>query len=86
MAGFFDIPERWEDEWQGMPEFIQEDQSPFKTIFVHFENREDMLLFAELVDQRLTTKTQSIWYPEAKIDRYSDKRYVDQDNSLEPWR
>ena len=27
----------WRDEWQGMPEFIQEDLSPKRTISIHFK-------------------------------------------------
>ena len=73
----FDVPEGWEEEWQGMPGFVQEDQSPFKTIYVHFENRQDINKFAKLVGQTITIKTKSIWYPKAKIERYIDKQYID---------
>lgn len=67
--------EWWEDDWQDMPEFIQEDQSPFKTIYVHFQNKQDMKSFAELVDQKIGFKTKSIWYPEAKIGKTDGIRY-----------
>lgn len=70
--------EWWEEEWQGMPEFVQEDLSPFKTIMIHFESKEAVESFAELVDQTITVRTKSIWYPKAKIDRYINKRYVDE--------
>ena len=72
----FEVGEWWEEAWQGMPEFIQEDLEPFKTVYVHFKNRKDMDKFAKLVDQNLTTKTQSIWYPETEIVSYKDKRYI----------
>ncbi len=72
----FDMGESWEEEWNGMPEFVQEDHAPFKTLIVHFEKREDMDAFAKLVKQRLTFKTLSIWFPEAEIERWS-KRYTD---------
>lgn len=74
---FFNIPTWQEDEWQGMPEFAQEDQSPYKTLFVHFESREDVDAFAKLVDQKIAAKTKFIWYP--KVETYSrfSKRYVD---------
>ena len=26
----FDIPEWWKEHWQGMPEFIQEDMTPYR--------------------------------------------------------
>jgi len=82
-GSLFGLGEWWEKDWQGMPEFIQKDQGPFKSLIINFECREDMDAFAVLVGQRLTFKTQSIWYPEAKIRRYSNKRYIDEENGNE---
>lgn len=81
----FDKGEWWEQIWKGMPEFVQEDQEPFKTIFVHFETRADMEAFAELVKQRITLNTKSIWYPCAEIGRFAGKSYVvpAEDSSIE---
>jgi hypothetical protein len=70
--------EKWQDEWKGMPEFIQEDLQPFQSVIVHFEKREDMDEFSKLVEQKLTYKTKSIWYPKAEIGTYADKRYIDE--------
>lgn len=59
----------YDEMWQGMPEFEQEDKSSYQSIHVHFRNAEDVKEFAELIGQRLTDKTRSIWYPQAeKID------------------
>ena len=41
----------------------------FKTIFIHFEDKEDIKEFSELIDQRITSKTQSIWYPKIEIKK-----------------
>lgn len=115
----------WKQEWQGMPEFIQEDLSPWRTIEVnfkgffddkgyfinnkvvkvHFEDKDYRSIeefgkllgirgvtsntkflqfggtlqdFSELVKQTITLNTRSIWYPEAEIGRYSNKRYIDE--------
>ena len=73
----FEVKETWEKEWEGMPEYNQKDLSAYKSLIVNFETREDMLAFSKLVNQRLTYKTQSIWYPEATINRYANKRYID---------
>jgi hypothetical protein len=73
----FDKGEWWEDHWKGMPEFKQENQAPYKTIYVHFEKPEDVEAFARLVGQRVMDSTKFIWYPEAEIGRYFNKRYVD---------
>lgn len=74
-----EIPEKWQEEWKGMPEFVQEDLQPFQSIIVHFENRADMDKFAVLVGQKLTYKTKSIWYPAAEIATVSNKRYVSEE-------
>ena len=48
--------------WQGMPEF-NGDAIANKSIHVHFESMDDYYQFAELVNQKLTDKTRSIWFP-----------------------
>jgi hypothetical protein len=75
---FFSDLETWKKEWKGMPEFIQEDLSPFQSIIVHFEKKEDVEKFSKLVGQRLTKKTKNIWYPKAEILIAANKRYVDE--------
>lgn len=52
-------------EWQGMPEFHQEDKEGLKCI-VHFETNEDMRAFEELVGQKIPSNTKAIWYPYKK--------------------
>jgi hypothetical protein len=66
------------EEWEGMPEFEQEDKTAIQSIHVNFKSREDVNRFAELIGQKLTEKTRSIWYPLAEIERYADKRYSDE--------
>lgn len=73
----FETGDWWDDIWQGMPEFIHTDLEPWRSIRVHFATPDDMRAFAKLVGQPLTAKTQSLWYPEAEIGHYSDKRYAD---------
>jgi hypothetical protein len=75
----FDAGEKWEEAWGGMPEFVQKDLKPFHTIYVHFENREDMEAFSKLVNQTINLTTQSIWYPEAEQCSILNKRYVTPD-------
>ncbi len=73
----FNKGEWWEEDWQGMPEFVQNDEAPVKTIYVHFKNKEDIKAFELLVKQRITSETKSIWYPKVTIERYIDKQYTD---------
>ena len=52
-----------EDEWEGMPEFEQEDKTAVKSITVHFASLDDMHNFSDFIGQTITEKTKSIWYP-----------------------
>jgi hypothetical protein len=56
----------YEEMWQGMPEFEQEDQTGI-LLKVHFLNEDDRKEFFNLINQRCTDKTISIWYPERKF-------------------
>ncbi len=72
-----DLPEWWEEHWQGMPEFIMEDQQPFRTFYIHFRNQEDLDEFLKLIDQTVTPKTKFLWYPKARIRHQTNKGYID---------
>ncbi len=80
IAGFGSFPGEPDDpnaEYQGMPEFEQEDLSPFKQLKINFASQKDIDTFAELIGQKITEKTRSIWYP--KAEKLSmDKVYVDE--------
>lgn len=65
----------WHDDWQGMPEFVHEDLSPHRSLIVHFASPDDARKFSKLIGQKLTDKTQSVWYPEAEIGRIAGVRY-----------
>ena len=65
-------------EWEGMPEFQQEDLTSWKRLIVHFATEADMKAFAALVKQTLTSKTQWIWYPEAERGHLMDKKYINE--------
>ena len=76
----FALPESWVEEWQGMPEFMQEDLSPFRTVFVHFENAADVEAFSKLIGQKLPAARLYHWYPEATIQSVKNKRWVDDES------
>jgi len=71
----FDIGPDWRDLWRGMPEYVHEDLTPWQSILVHFQDKHDQGAFARLIGQTITPKTQSVWYPEAEIGHYADRRY-----------
>jgi hypothetical protein len=76
-----EIPEKFSNEWQGMPEFIQEDQTPTQQIIVSFQNQEDVKKFSELIGIKLTYKTKSIWYPELNRIKPSSLIYSQENES-----
>ncbi len=69
---------RWKEEWVGMPEFRQDDLGPVKSLIVHFDSYSAMHAFSELIQQKITSNTRSIWFPPAEIGRYANKRYADE--------
>ena len=68
----------WKEEWKDMPEFIQEKQEPFSKIIVRFETEKDLQDFSELIGQKLTPKTKSIWHPKLIRGKNKHKRYIDE--------
>ena len=62
--------------WSQMPEFNQEDQSPYFSVTIHFRNEEDINNFFDLL-QQTRTKRKSYWYPEAIPRKVADKIYID---------
>jgi hypothetical protein len=72
------IEKSWEKEWRGMPEFIQKKERPYSTITVRFETKEDMDEFSRLINQKLTNRTKSIWYPFRSHWGNSKKRWIDE--------
>ena len=63
--------EPWEKHWVGMPEFEQEDDPNYKELLVKFKTKEDYDKFQKLIEQKLTLKTKSIFYP--KDDRLPNR-------------
>jgi len=63
-------------EWQGMPEFVQESQKPYQTLTIRFDSEEAVQEFSELIGQKLTNNTKSIWHPKLIRGQHSHKRYT----------
>ena len=62
-------------EWLEMPEYIQDDLTSHRTIYVHFRNDEDVERFFKLLKQTHTEKTKYIWFPELERMDTESKRY-----------
>ena len=64
-----------EEMWEGMPEYDNEDISPYKTIKLHFRNDNDIKEFAEIIKQKITQDTRSMWHPKLEREIFKDKEY-----------
>ncbi len=52
------------EEWVGMPEFVQENTfGAIASVVVYLANKDDLKRFADLMGQTVTVETKSIWYP-----------------------
>jgi hypothetical protein len=74
-------PQSAEAHWVGMPEFEQNEQKPYKTLYVHFRTKEDYKNFADTICQICTDKTKSIWHPKNEVTKNSLLRWVEDDQS-----
>lgn len=63
-------------EWQGMPEFDQQDKKAFQSFMIHFKDQAAVDQFANLIAQKITDKTRYVWFPTIEIERHADKRYA----------
>ena len=72
----FDTDEftKWHDEWQNMPEFVQEDLAPERQLIVSFATKEDVAKFSELIGQSITKDTKSLWFP--RNDREKPSNFI----------
>lgn len=63
-------------EWAGMPEFVQEDKTAFRSILVHLDSPETVRAFLALIGQPdLSEKAKFTWYPERQRANLESMRY-----------
>jgi hypothetical protein len=67
---------KWRQHWLGMPEFIQDENSAFRTVTMNFRSKEDYDDFAIKIGQEVTDKTKSIWHPELKVTKNLLLRWI----------
>ncbi|MDN4590821.1 hypothetical protein DBA29_20280 [Xenophilus aerolatus] len=58
--GFPTPPEK---DWSGMPEFVQPDARPFRSVIVHMLDQAAADQFAALIGQTITEKTKYVFFP-----------------------
>ena len=62
-------------EWGGMPEYENNYIGPWQSIVVHFQTPDDAMEFAKLINQPITEKTKTFWFPEVAREGVKDQRY-----------
>lgn len=67
-----------ENEWIDMPEFIQTKQEEFAKIIVRFDDEKSLNEFSKLINQKLTKKTKSIWFPYKSHWKNKIIRWIDE--------
>ena len=74
-----ELDKEWKKHWIGMPEYEQEDNPPYKKLYVSFRTEEDYQEFANIIGQKLTNKTKIIWHPKLNRDENSLKRWIEEE-------
>jgi hypothetical protein len=73
----------WREHWVGMPEFsMTGDTAPCKKINVLFASWEDVAVFSKLINQKVTTKTKSVWFP--PVPKKSRKDFMYHNKNPDP--
>lgn len=69
-----------DDEWDGMPEFINEKKEEYRKVLIRFENEEAVQDFSKKINQQITPKTKSLWHPKKEKDDLM--RWIDDSNLI----
>jgi hypothetical protein len=73
------VPMDWQEHWQGMPEFQQQDLKQVKSIQVHLKSFNDLKALSAALGQQITADTRSVWFPKENKQVLKDKAYMDAD-------
>lgn len=66
-------------EWEGMPEFANEDLDAYRRILMKFDSEKDIEMFSKLIDCKITDKTKTVWFPPKPVDHlYMKRRWIDE--------
>jgi hypothetical protein len=65
-------------EWTGMPEY--EDKEPcYRKIIINFDDEDSVQKFAALLEQEISDKTKSLWYPMKERRKLKDLAWGEKD-------
>lgn len=63
------------DEWKEMPEFDHENKKPYRTLYIHFYEEDEVQQFSKLINQQITNKTKFLYIPPIEKKVMKDKEY-----------
>ena len=73
----------YEQHWQGMPAFEQQNKQATRQIVVSFDTDEAVEAFAKAIGQHLGPKTKSVWFPARERNNVSDLFWIAEDEDQE---
>lgn len=65
-------------EWDGMPEFVQDDMTPHRTLHVHFADEAAVQDFQRLIEQEFSPEARYIFHPRQARESFTGLRYADE--------
>lgn len=71
------LPPAWKPHWWGMPAFNMGDARPSHKITINFMTAADVEAFAKVTGLRVTTRSDTAWFPEAAAARLNGEYYYD---------
>jgi hypothetical protein len=76
----FDFENRTEELWKGMPEYKCEAKfkKEYASVIVHCKTEADFDEFKKLIDQPITKKTKSVYYPDTIHLENKNVGYIDE--------
>ena len=75
---FDDANTKWlnqAEEWQGMPQYEHEDQTPYRSLTMHFMKKEHLETFLQLIKQDVTDRTRWLYFPRQEKQVLKEKAY-----------
>lgn len=63
------------NEWKEMPEFDHDNKKPYRTLYVHFYEENEVQKFSKLINQPITDKTKFLYIPPVEKKVMKDKEY-----------
>ena len=69
--------QNWKQHWKGMPSYSSKNFEPVKQLMINFRTMEDYEAFGKFINQSLTPKTKSVYWPFIEKDNNSLKRWID---------